>query len=420
MNKSTMLKLFIVLGLVAGTFLMVMPAQAKVAVGTSNGWEFSTDGFINAFAVVEDADETVNGGDAAIATHSGDLMNAVGNEKSFRVRTGLLPGLIAFNVKAPTTNGIDVAARVGFYPQIQDPDQKRSTAFGAQIDLREAFMTADGGFGQVLAGRALHLYQGKNILTDMTLFGAGVQGGSGGGTTLGYIGFGYIYTNFGAQIRYTTPDFGGVKIAVGILDPSIIDGGGYEATITESPGYEAEISYAGEVGSGVKLQAWVSGMSQDADVPAASSPTGADKSVTCSGVAAGVGVDVVGVHVLASGFSGTGNGTAIMMGGALDGAAEEIDSTGLLGQVSYTIMGATKIGIQYGQVDFDETADGLADRLASAATQVDKRTAYTVGVYHDITPNWKVMAEYTKAKTEWFDGADREANAFALGTFFIW
>ena len=415
MNKSTMLKLFIVLGLVAGTFMVVMPAQAKVAIGTSNGWEFSTDGFINAFAIIEDADETVNGGDAAIADHDGDLMNGVGNEKSFRVRTGLLPGLIAFNIKAPTTNGIDVAARVGFYPQIQDPDQKRSTAFGSQIDLREAFLTADGGFGQVLAGRALHLYQGKNILTDMTLFGAGVQGGSGGGTTLGYIGFGYIYTNFGAQLRYTTPDFGGVKIAFGILDPSVID----TATITESPGYEAEISYAGEMGGGVKLQAWVNGMSQDADIPGGG-PGGTDKSVTCSGVAAGVGVDVVGLHVLASGFSGTGNGAAIMMGGALDSAGEEIDSTGLLGQVSYTIMGATKIGIQYGQVDFDETNAGRTARLASTATQLDKRTAFTFGVYQDITPNWKVMGEYTAAKAEWFDGADRESTTFALGTFFIW
>ena len=60
----------------------------------------------------------------------------------------------------------------------------------------------------------------------MTLFGVGVQGGvSSGGTTLGRIGYGYVYPQFNAQMRYTTPDLGGVKVAVGIFDPSQIGTG---------------------------------------------------------------------------------------------------------------------------------------------------------------------------------------------------
>jgi hypothetical protein len=424
MNKSTMLKLIMVLGLVAGTFLMVMPAQAKVAIGTSNGWEFSTDGFINAFAVMEDADEQAEGGTAANHVALDFLQGATDaddkNNKNFRIRTGLLPGLLAFNVKAPTTNGIDVAARVGLYPQIQDPDQSRlnsSTdhAFGSVLDVREVFITADGGFGQVLAGRALHLFQGKNILNDLTLFSVGVPGGSAQTTTFGYIGFGYQYTNFGSQFRYTSPDFGGVKLAIGILDPATISGG-QTYNIVESPGYEAEISYAGELGGGVKLQAWINGMSQDADRLDGTTT----KSATASGFAGGVGVDVAGLHVLASGASGSGIGSAFMMAAdAVDGAGEERDVTSLLGQVSYTILGATKIGIQYGTVDIDETNQDKADRAAGTAW-LDKRTATTLGVWHNITPSWQIIAEYTMAKAEWFDGADRESSIFAVGTFFYW
>jgi hypothetical protein len=424
MNKSTMLKLIIVLGLVAGTFFIVMPAQAKVAIGTANGWEFSTDGWINAFAVMEDADAEISGGTAA--SHPLGFLQGGGvgtNNKSFRVRTGLLPCLLAFNIKAPTTNGLDLAARVGFYPQIQDPDQSRlnssqDLAFGASMDVREAFLTADGAFGQILAGRALHLFQGKNILNDMTLFGVGVQGGSANTTTYGYIGYGYVYTNFGSQFRYTSPDFGGVKLAIGILDPATI-AGDQTFNIVEKPGYEAEVSYAGDLGGGVKLQAWVNGMTQDAD--RATGVGNATKSVTASGVAGGVGVDVAGLHVLASGFTGSGLGSAFMMAAdAVDSADKERDVTGLLGQITYTIMGATKIGIQYGENSLDETTQDKADRAAGTVAQLDKRSAYTVGVYHDITPNWKVMAEYTKAKAEWDDGADQESNIYALGTFFIW
>ena len=434
MNRSKMLRIFMVLGLVAGTFLMVMPAQAKVAIGTSNGWEFSTDGFINVFGVMEDADDIADGGKAGMTHADGDFFQGSPDEvagavdqnnKSFRIRTGLLPGLLAFNIKAPTTNGVDLAARVGFYPEIQDPDQSRlnssqDLAFGASMDVREVFVTADGAFGQILAGRALHLFEGKNILNDMTLFGVGVQGGSANTTTYGYIGFGYTYTNFGSQFRYTTPDFGGVKIAVGILDPATIKGGNtYD--IVDSPGYEAEISYAGELGGGVKLQAWINGMTQDAERQVAG--TTDTKSVTASGIAAGVGVDVAGLHVLASGASGSGIGSAFMMAAdAVDSNDDERDVTSLLGQVTYTILGATKIGIQYGQVDIDETDADKDARLAAVAptAQIDKRTAYTVGVYHNITPSWQVIGEYTKAKAEWFDGADRESSIYTIGTFFYW
>ena len=37
----------------------------------------------------------------------------------------------------------------------------------------------------------------------MTLFGVGADAGGGGGTTLGRIGFGYVYPDFNASFRYT-------------------------------------------------------------------------------------------------------------------------------------------------------------------------------------------------------------------------
>src|SRR5262245_40887952 len=71
----------------------------------AKGWQFSTDGFLNAFYVYEDAE----------ARPAGTVGGIIAAGKSSTIRTGLLPGLIAFNVKAPTTKGIDLTARVGFY-----------------------------------------------------------------------------------------------------------------------------------------------------------------------------------------------------------------------------------------------------------------------------------------------------------------
>ena len=294
MKRNTGWKLATILSLITCALFIATPSQAKLAIGTANGWEFSTDGWIGAFAIYDDAD-------ALPANVKPDLLTTSGNS-SFRIRGGLLPSLLAFNVKAPTTNGIDVAARVGFYPQIQNDQTKGRQQFDSQIDLREAYLTADGKFGQVLAGRALHLYQGKNVLTDMTLFGVGVQGtASSGGTTLGYIGYGYSYTNFGPQIKYTTPDFAGFKIAISINDPGPLPGATDSYDIVDRPDYEGEISYAAKFG-GLDVQAWINGMNQDAE-------NAAGDTATASGIAGGVGVDVSGLHVLASGWTGSGIGS---------------------------------------------------------------------------------------------------------------
>jgi len=55
----------------------------------------------------------------------------------------------------------------------------------------------------------------------MTLLGVG--GGalnSGGSTTLGGIGSGYIYAAWKGQVAYTTPNFNGFQATVGITNPN--------------------------------------------------------------------------------------------------------------------------------------------------------------------------------------------------------
>ena len=49
--------------------------------------------------------------------------------------------------------------------------------FGAQIDMRQVYLTVGGSWGQILAGRELGLFGRQNILTDQTLFGVGATGG---------------------------------------------------------------------------------------------------------------------------------------------------------------------------------------------------------------------------------------------------
>ncbi|MBX6331517.1 MAG: porin, partial [Gemmatimonadaceae bacterium] len=245
-------------------------AQA-LTMQMSNGWSFTFSGNVNAFWTYTDGKV-----DQAGAINGG----LVPPEKISRIRTGLLPGFATFEAKGKE-GGLDLGVHFGFAPQINSNSLHDN--FGAQIDMRQVYLTVGGSWGQILAGREIGLFLRQNILTDITLFGTGASGGGlgAGGTTLGRIGLGYIYPNFNAQMTYSTPAGKPVQLSVGLFDPSVICGidacpGGASSaayTGTRLPRVEAELTWTGNLGSSGatagemggsanKVMVWVNGMVQ--------------------------------------------------------------------------------------------------------------------------------------------------------------
>src|SRR6266567_7077807 len=198
MKRLTLLLLGLALGVTA-------TARAQgLTMQMSNGWSFSFAGNVNAFWSFTKQN-----------TIAGDAANS-------SIRTGLLPTFATFDAKGKES-GMTLGIHFGFAPQIQNGGAGGEhdnfgvgTQAGAQIDMRQVYLTLglkDGS--QILAGRELGLFGRQNILNDMTLFGVGAvgifdgttatgQAAQGGGTTLGRIGYGYIYPNFNAQVTYST------------------------------------------------------------------------------------------------------------------------------------------------------------------------------------------------------------------------
>src|SRR4029077_14322510 len=182
MKRLTLLLLGLALGVVSTASAQGLTMQM------SNGWSFSFSGNVNVFWVFTKE------------TNSGPTNSSI--------RTGLLPAFATFDAKGKEA-GLDLGVHFGFAPQIQNAGVHdnfgNGTQAGAQIDMRQVYLTIgfkDGS--QILAGRELGLFGRQNILNDMTLFGVGAVGlgagnTQGGGTTLGRIGYGYIYPNFNAQ-----------------------------------------------------------------------------------------------------------------------------------------------------------------------------------------------------------------------------
>src|SRR6266702_8549558 len=209
MKRLTLLLLGLALGVTA-------TARAQgLTMQMSNGWSFSFAGNVNAFWSF--TKENALAGDAANSS----------------IRTGLLPTFATFDAKGKES-GMTLGIHFGFAPQIQNAGvhDQFDVQSGAAIDMRQVYLTFGGTWGQILAGRELSLFGRQNILNDMTLFGVGALGlpnitlgapsnpPQGGGTTLGRIGYGYIYPNFNAQVTYSSKP-GQAQLSIGLFQPSV-------------------------------------------------------------------------------------------------------------------------------------------------------------------------------------------------------
>jgi len=283
-------------------------------------------------------------------------------------------------------NGLDIAAHISFSPSTNNNSY-------AGFEQREVYFTVDGSFGQVLAGKALGLYGSHNILTDQTLFGVGYGAGSTaeGSTTLGGIGLGYDYASWRSQVKWTSVDMNGFKVAIAIVDPAAGTFGGSAGLSGKPTGsittggvasedlrYEADLSYAGAFDNG-SYTAWVSGMVQDAD-NAGNNDTEAY---------------TVGGTLVAGGFEA--------MAQYSDAESDAIEWDQYIVQAGYRFAGTTLVSAQYAE---------LEDKNLAADDTIEK---WTVGVYHDVNANLKLVAEYTAVEDDNKDAAD--IDIISLGGF---
>jgi hypothetical protein len=379
-------------------------AEAQLTMQMSNGWSFTFAGNVNAFAIYESQNA-----DGTTATPGG-LVGA-GEVKGFNIRTGLLPAFAVFDAKGKEGE-TDLGVHFGFAPQIQCGTGGGSASahdcFGAQIDMRQVFLTVGGTWGQILAGREIGLFNRQNILTDQTLFGIGATGGiNGGGTTLGRIGFGYIYPNFVAQMTYSTPAGRPTQLSIGVFQPASLAGDGGEVyDQTQVPRVEAELVY-----SSGNVKGWVNGTAQNAK------NTAIDESKTAAGVGGGLRFGNAMFSVTGSGYWGKGIGTTLQFNGVNPAAGSAIgglgvgddgelrDSYGFIGQITVTpanskVTLAGSFGSSYLKATDGEAAFKTENTLISG------------GIYYQATKSLKVVGEGNYAWTK-----DSESTAEKNKTF---
>jgi len=354
----------------------------------SNGWAFQFSGNVNAF-------------------WSFTKVNNSGPANS-SVRTGLLPAFATFEARGKEA-GMNLAVHFGFAPQINNAGVHDQ--FGAQIDMRQVYLTIgfkDGS--QILAGRELGLFSRQNILNDMTLFGVGAVGiglAQGGGTTLGRIGYGYIYPNFVPQVTYSTKP-GEAQFSVGIFQPAqfsegdpTIDPVSAVYNVTKIPRVEAEFTYNQKSGKN-NYMFWVGGLWQSTS----NAPSGGT-TVSSFGGTAGIKAGMSDLSVVVTGYIGKGLGTTLMFsGGEVVGGDTLSKSDGGYAQATYKAGPKTTLGASWGfsRVKFEDAV-------------VSNWTATTVGIYHQWTKSLKLVFEGTREQVG--NGSGAPAQIDIAGGFML-
>lgn len=356
--------------------------------------------------------------------------SAVNNSNA--IRSGLLPSALALNI-ATKQMGYDLGFTLGLYTGgnnihvglLNANSGGAAVALGTPgVDLRQVFGTIGApSFGVVKIGRDLGLFGSDAILNDFTLFGAGTIAGnaSPSNTSLGRIGFGYVYADWIPQVTYETPDFYGFTASVGAFSPyAEFDSTGLSGALTahDQPGFQGRLKYVGHLAPDVKVTAWSSGLTQQhrAEVGDAVflAPGANTRAFALDG---GARLDFGAVSLVGYGYYGVGLGTTALYfdGVSIDGAKRR--STGFYAQGSYTFFERLTIGGSYGVSYLKGNWIDYSPYYGNGALVASNASAIGFASYQ--------FTDWVSFKSEWIHSLSRNqrgegvsTNALVMGTVF--
>jgi len=399
--------------LAAAAAAMFVSTGASAIEMQAGDWKFTVNGNVNVHYIYSSCENTA---DPIVTIGGACTEDAGGESSSSSISNGLLPAAIVFGAST-TQNGYDIAANFGLYPGIStndggSPNLQAGSAIGTNtglgttgLDVRQVFMTVgNADIGKFTLGRNFGLFGFDAIINDMTLPGVGVGGAMSGGapanTSLGSIGFGYIYCDTLAQINYTTPSFSGATLTIGVFDPlePVTQSG---STAESTPGFHGQLAY-----KMTNFYISSSFISQSQHYPNGTDYNAFGADVT---VKATLGM----FDLLASYYDASGVGTTGLFFLGDDGLGNKRDSNGYLVQGTAK-LGNTKLGLNYGisKLDFANSTDE-----ATTPNLLDKNSKWTAGVYHSLTKNLTLLAEFSDVKTEAHNGFENKSNNFNVGAF---
>jgi hypothetical protein len=229
--------------LLLATLVYPRSARSEVNLAEAGGWKITTDGRVNAFVSVARGTGVPDQQPDFPGTITEDTEDTQDNIASTRIRNGFIMSILGFNARQRVSESLEVSARVGLWMNTSSSRTKNAPGL---VDPRELYGRLEGPWGRFQGGSDLALFGRGGMLVDADIahdYGMGypclIENASGG--ACGMAAFGAIFSGFEPGIVYTTPDFAGLELSVGLYDPANIANG--DLNRSPLPRVEGEVSF---------------------------------------------------------------------------------------------------------------------------------------------------------------------------------
>jgi hypothetical protein len=406
------------------------PARAEVSIVKTDGWELYTQGRVNAFFSYGWGDAIPIARDGEIIPAGGGLdtgsdtippplgpdgMPPAGAQSTFRsmrLRSGFVPNQLGFGLRRQESDDLTISAYIGIWATIESEAQRKATP--VQADAREGYLKVDSKrYGTLTAGKALELFSRGAVENDFLYhdgYGIGFPGNiDNTGPTNGMIGFGVLAAFFSPGLMYATPSLAGIKLSVGVYDPTTLPGN-YEATRYVRP--EAELTY--DLASGpTKLHLFANGAEQKFYKPAS------NDSVSAYGVGYGGRLEVGPVHLGVAGHYGKGLGLEYafqpgVVAVTQNGQLRFFDGYSAFAQV---VTGPVDLNAGWGLSRVFSTA---FDRSGGMNISLPSQQAISGGVVWHVTEHLHLDLDFLHGFVTWSLGEHQNFNFLNSGVIVTW
>jgi len=388
---------------VAGAVLALSATAANAGIVIPAGdWTLDVNGNVNAFANM-----TKFSGSTTVITGGINGQAQASEDRTQGINTGLLPSWLGFTGKT-RQNDTDVEFTISMQPNVSDQSGAVHGDAATPLNRQSYLSFGDKSWGSFKLGKDIGIFASDAILNDMTLLGVGAgAANSGGATTLGGIGTGYIYAGWKGQVAYTTPNFNGFQATVGITNPNqgVLENGVTNVTSLNQDRFglegQANYSFAADNFSG---KVWVGG---------ASYKVKATSAIEYTASAADVGVNLNAGNVGLTGYyyAGEGAGSYMFHSRGVSATGQKRDSDGGYIQATYVLPTKTKVGLAYGVSKLDLATSESAS--GNALFKENERT--TFGLYHPLTKHLNLVGEYNNVESKAHGGAKNASQTVSLG-----
>ena len=386
----------------AGAVLSAASVANAGIVIPAGDWTLDVNGNVNIFATMTNADKPSLATGSTVVGRVASVEDSAGEDTKFSMGTGLLPAWLGFT-GTTRQNDLDVSFTISIQPNTSDNSATGDATNSAtsQLLTRQAFLTfGDASWGTVKMGKDIGIFASDAIVNDITLIGVGAAP-TGGITTLGGIGNGYLYAGFRGQIAYTTPNMNGLQVTLGITNPDQGQSAAGLANYDDRFGLEGKAVYTAG-----PAKVWAGFSNYEVantvgDYEAVAGEIGAQFSAG-------------NLQMTAYYYSGEGNGD----GNGLNRLAEKAtaagnnrENDGGYLQATYVIPSGTKIGVAVATSQQD-----LGPGETAGSTEAhDSNDRWTVGAYHPLTKHLNLVAEYNDIESDDHAGNSAESQHLNLG-----